>query len=204
MFYITSLSGSSNTYVPGRIRSNRLVKPTQGVSAILPKQLDQHVSSGALEIKDKNPYKQLNIEEPRREVNYAQDIMSTPVVSVSSRSAMREVNRIFTDKRFRHLPVVADDGNLVGIISDRQVLKYNSLHIVRKTDHESEPVTSVMVCEVLTATPDTLIRDIARIMFEERIGSVPIVNSKLALLGMITRSDILRTIITNGPIQLWI
>jgi CBS domain-containing protein len=60
-----------------------------------------------------------------------------------------------------------------------------------------------MVTQVLIATPDTPIRDIARTMVEERIGSLPILDLRDTLVGIITRSDILRALITHGPMRLW-
>jgi acetoin utilization protein AcuB len=60
-----------------------------------------------------------------------------------------------------------------------------------------------MVSEVLVATQDTLIRDAARTMIEERIGSLPIITEGNALAGIVTRSDILRALITHGPMRIW-
>jgi acetoin utilization protein AcuB len=57
---------------------------------------------------------------------------------------------------------------------------------------------------VLTAHPDTSIRDIARVFFEERIGAVPIVDRGETLVGIVTRSDILRTILNSAPLELWV
>ena len=41
-------------------------------------------------------------------------------------------------------------------------------------------------------------------MFTRHIGALPITDSKNKILGLITRSDILRSMIKHGPIQLWI
>ena len=65
-------------------------------------------------------------------------------------------------------------------------------------------VRDIMATPVLTAHADTEIREIARVLFEERIGAVPIVDSQGQLVGMVTRSDILRTIMNHAPLDLWI
>jgi acetoin utilization protein AcuB len=59
-----------------------------------------------------------------------------------------------------------------------------------------------MTSQVLTAHPDTSIRDIARVFFEERIGAVPIVDRGETLVGIVTRSNILRTILNSAPLEL--
>jgi len=61
-----------------------------------------------------------------------------------------------------------------------------------------------MTDRVLTAHPDTEIRTIARVLFEERIGAMPIVNEAGLPKGILTRSDILRTVMNQVPFELWI
>lgn len=94
------------------------------------------------------------------------------------------------------MPITSKAGVLTGILSDRNLLNLNLNH--------SEAVKSIATPEVITALPTTEIREIAKLMFEERIGSVPIVSVKGALVGIITRSDILRTVINKVPFELWI
>ena len=48
-----------------------------------------------------------------------------------------------------------------------------------------------------------LIRDIARTMIEERIGSLPFLDCEDTLVAIIPRSDIVRALITHGPMRLW-
>lgn len=54
------------------------------------------------------------------------DVMSAPVVSVTSDTAVDECMEIMTERRFRHLPVCDDGGELVGIISIGDVVKFKS------------------------------------------------------------------------------
>ena len=57
---------------------------------------------------------------------------------------------------------------------------------------------------VLVASPDTEIREVAKILFEHRIGAMPVISSSERLVGIITRSDILRTLVNRAPLELWI
>jgi acetoin utilization protein AcuB len=139
----------------------------------------------------------------QQELKFAHEIMTSPVNSIDAQTPMSEVNLIFTSKRFRHLPVVSTGQDLVGLISDRDTLRFNAAAVLEKKDPSKVNVSEIMVTGILTATPDTLIRDLARIMFEERIGSLPIVDSRLGLVGIVTRSDILRALLKHGPLRLW-
>ena len=57
---------------------------------------------------------------------------------------------------------------------------------------------------VITATPDTRIREIARLLIERRIGAMPIMDKYDNLVGIITRSDVLRAVVNHAPLELWV
>jgi acetoin utilization protein AcuB len=109
---------------------------------------------------------------------------------------------LFTKRRFRHIPVVNMHGKPVGIVSDRDILRaYVKGH---DQDVRVEPINTIMSKNVLTVFTDTAIRDAARVLFQERIGCLPVVDDQNVIIGLVTRSDILRTIITTVPLELWI
>ncbi len=152
---------------------------------------------------------QKQAQQERRPAILASQIMAFPVVTLPPEATMAEAWELIRTKRFRHVPVVSRKKGLVGIISDRDLLLEagNICSTVSQRDnagHEQMTIQGLIRRRVLTASHDTGIREIARILFEERIGSMPIVDDKGVLVGIITRSDILRTIINNAPLDLWI
>ena len=134
----------------------------------------------------------------------ARQIMASPVVSLPPDASLYEAWKLICDRRFRHVPVVDGDGRLLGIISDRDVL----LRVAGIAASEGEDaagggtsVRDIMHARVLTARPDTRVPQIARTLLEERIGSMPIVDDTAGLIGMITRSDILRTLVGHDQLE---
>lgn len=145
----------------------------------------------------------------RRPAILASQIMASPVVTLPPEATLSDAWELIRTKRFRHIPVVSSKNKLVGIISDRDLLLEAGIagDTVPPQGHAVPVHTTIQGLirrKVLTASPDTSIREIARILLEERIGSMPIVGNKGVLVGIITRSDILRTIINNAPLDLWI
>jgi CBS domain-containing protein len=61
-----------------------------------------------------------------------------------------------------------------------------------------------MSCRVLSATSTTEICEIAHIMLDEHEGAIPIFDSLPRLVGILTTSDILRAIVHQSPLELWI
>jgi CBS domain-containing protein len=131
----------------------------------------------------------------------AGQIMSQPVVSLTPATSLLDAWRLFRQRRFRHIPIVIDKDMLHGLVSDRDVLRYGF-------DHPGTLATTalsvLMQPRILTATADSEIREVVRVMFTQRIGSIPIVDPEGHLRGIITRSDILRVVMQNAPLELWI
>lgn len=134
---------------------------------------------------------------------FAEQIMTGPVQSLPHTSTIEEAIYFISSKRFRHVPVVNKDNVLLGIVSDRDLFKhYYKSHTTE--DRSKKLITDLIISRVLTATPDTHIREVAKILFDERIGAMPILDDKDTLIGIITRSDILRALINKAPLELWV
>lgn len=128
----------------------------------------------------------------------ASDIMSQPVISVRPDDSFEDLWDLICLSQFRHVPVLSDEDELVGIVSDRKIL--DALHAKGK---RPKKVRDVMVRYVLCANPTTEVNRIARIFIRERIGAMPIVNENNKLVGMLTRSDILRLIVQMPSFRIY-
>lgn len=136
-------------------------------------------------------------EEPKREVLRAAQIMSFPVVTLYSDETLERAWEIFQEHRFRHILVISRDGKLVGILSDRDMLRCDK-------DRKTTEVEEIMAINILSAARDTSVREIARAMFRERIGCMPIVDREGNVVGILTRSDVLRAIMNVSTLEFWI
>jgi acetoin utilization protein AcuB len=92
---------------------------------------------------------------------------------------------------FRHLPVVAADGSLVGIV-DRADLELFLAEAdspgVMKRQHRMD---QVMTCEVVSVPPDCPLEEAATLMVENKIGSLPVVEAG-RVVGIVTETDIFK------------
>ncbi|MBP9886983.1 MAG: CBS domain-containing protein [Leptospiraceae bacterium] len=143
--------------------------------------------------------------EERKQVFYAKDIMTANLITISPNDHIPKVEKLFHDNRFRHMPVVDNSYYLQGILSERDLLKF-TIENLRNEEIQLLPkkVEAIMQKKVLSAFPETPIREIARIMFEEKVGAVPILHKETKeLVGIITRSDILRRVMNHPPLDLY-
>lgn len=135
----------------------------------------------------------------------ARDLMSSPVHTLSSERTASEAWAEMTRRSIRHLPVTSIHGILVGIISDRDLLRQvpelTATTSLNPATHRK--LADLMTRRVVSAAPTTNIRDIARLMLDERIHAVPILDAHRRLVGMLTTHDLLRGIANHGPLELW-
>jgi len=140
---------------------------------------------------------------------HAYQIMTSPVVTLYQDTTITQAWKLFRERRFRHIPVVTQDRKIYGILSDRDLLRYAAISgkVPPYADSAPEATTNIstlLKTRVITASHDTEIRQVARILFEQRVGVMPIVSESGYLEGVITRSDILRTLINHAPLELWV
>jgi len=151
----------------------------------------------------------LELPKERGPALHAYQIMTAPVVTLFQETTITQAWKLFRERRFRHVPIITRDRKIFGILSDRDLLRYAAISgkIPPYGDNTPEAKTDIsglIKTRVITASQDTEIRQIARIMFEQRVGVMPIVTDAGLIDGIITRSDILRTLVNHAPLELWV
>jgi len=142
----------------------------------------------------------------------AKDIMTEKVITVRPETPLEEFARILIENRISGAPVVDKDGNLVGIITENDLINQNRrLHIptvIRlfdafimlespgKIKDEIKRITATKVwdiCtkEVVTVSEDTPLQEIATIMSEKKIHLLPVMRDK-RIVGIIGKADIIK------------
>ena len=145
------------------------------------------------------------------------DIMTKEVTSVKRETTVRELAEIFETRGFGTLPVVDDEGNLTGIVTESDLVEQGrNLHIPtvislfdwviplggeRTLERELQKMTAQTVGEIcstelVTVAPSDLVSTAADTMSDRKLHALPVVEGK-RLVGMISRIDIIRNLIRN-------
>jgi predicted transcriptional regulator len=146
----------------------------------------------------------------------ASDIMTTEVMTVKEETPLKELAEILYKNRINGVPVVDDEGLLVGIICESDLIrKDKKLHIPtvvalfdavfylessKNIEKEIKQISATTVSdlftrEVVTVDEKTLIDEIATIMTQKKIYTIPVMDGE-RLVGIVGKGDVIRTFIS--------
>jgi CBS domain-containing membrane protein len=120
------------------------------------------------------------------------DLMTRKIIAVGKDDTLENLEESMERFRFRHLPVV-DGDKLIGLVTHRDLLHASSSFL---SDRESErnklihkvPVGTIMQTEILTVEPTEKLLDVAKLMWESKLGCLPVVEGE-KLVGIVTEAD---------------
>jgi predicted transcriptional regulator len=124
------------------------------------------------------------------------DIMETKLVTISASERLSMVEDIMTLGRVRHMPVV-QGGELVGVVSERDLLRASLSELAEHRDAERRmflhvvEISRVMSSPPVVIGPDATIREAALLMADRKIGCLPVIEGG-RLIGLVTETDVLR------------
>jgi predicted transcriptional regulator len=125
----------------------------------------------------------------------AKDVMSDGVLSVSVDASVLEAARLLVNCRVSAMPVVDEAGTMTGIVSEADLMSDAADYIASHDGRRARKVADVMTRDVITASEDTPIAQIAHLMKGRNIKRIPILR-KGAIVGIVSRIDILRGLIS--------
>ena len=144
----------------------------------------------------------LHIKE-REAVVHAYQLMSHPVVTVPLALDIPVAWQRFREQPYHQLPVLDRQRRIVGILSERDFLRFLVIDGEQISYVPGKTVADAMTAEVITADPVTDVRRIAHVMLSYHLSAIPVVDEQDALIGLVSRSDILRAVTSDPPLSLW-
>jgi len=134
------------------------------------------------------------------------DVMTTRVVSVKKNASFRTMAAALRDHRVSAFPVLDDDGTVIGVVSEADMLAKEALDsdpagmpgmisgILRRREHEkARGITAgdLMTSPPITVAPDDTVQRAARLMYTRKVKRLPVVDADGRLVGIVSRADLL-------------
>ncbi len=145
----------------------------------------------------------------------AKDIMTSTVLTVTTETTIKELVDLFSQHNISGAPVVDEAGNLIGIVTENDLIdQTKKLHIPTvitildsifylenpiKMEKEMKKMAGTKVLDIycphpVSVKPDSTIEEIATIMAEKNIHTLPVLEDK-KIIGIIGKKDIIRTLV---------
>ena len=124
------------------------------------------------------------------------EIMTARPVTIHQDGLLRQALELLEQCQCRHLPVMNNHGQIVGILSDRDIrTALNSPHTLRERWQDEKLIDSVSVRAIMTPAPiviepNATVDDATRLMLDHRISCLPVMLGE-TVVGILTTSDIL-------------
>ena len=123
-------------------------------------------------------------------------IMTTALITAHPDTELSKIMQVLRDHNIRHMPVIDRQGILCGIISNRDMLV---AHVNAKNVEGERLATHIMSRELVTVRPETCAGLAAREMYDSKLGSLPVVDENMRLVGLITEADFVEMFASHAP-----
>lgn len=150
-----------------------------------------------------------NTGQPRHLLTRVDAIMSSPVTTIADTFKVEEAWQVLAQQHLGQAPVVDSDGMLVGLLSRADLMRPERLpgpesHALVWRALLMQSVAEIMWTPVPSVAADTDIRRVARVLLDTGLPGLPVVDDHGRVTGFVSRSDILRAVVADPPLDLWI
>ncbi|MFL6068857.1 MAG: CBS domain-containing protein [Gaiellaceae bacterium] len=142
------------------------------------------------------------------------NVMTRRVISVGPRAPLKEVARLLVSTRVSGLPVVDDDGSVIGVVSEADILakergrpgrgsllddllEVNGHEAVK---HDARDAADAMTSPPITIRPERAVAEAAALMLDRSVNRLPVVDHHGKLLGIVTRADLVRAFVREDEV----
>jgi CBS domain-containing membrane protein len=125
------------------------------------------------------------------------DLMTTTVKTLGRNESLKSADDVMRLGRFRHLPIIDEDGSLAGIVSQRDLFHGGLLRALGYGSFARDKalgdllIKEAMKTDVLTTHPDAALSEAAALMLERKVGCLVVVDAG-KIVGILTEADFVR------------
>ncbi len=125
------------------------------------------------------------------------DLMCHELYTLKTTDTVQQARELMLTQQIRHIPIVNEDNELLGLVSKRDVLAASVSTLADLQESERDeieshiPISKIMIKEVVIAEENTHLFEAARFMLETKQGCLPVMNES-KLVGVLTEADFVR------------
>ncbi|MGB3450132.1 MAG: CBS domain-containing protein [Giesbergeria sp.] len=143
----------------------------------------------------------------RQPLSHVRDVMTKGALTVQPDAVVNHAWQTLAEHGVSQAPVVGTQGRVVGLLLRADMAPLELLpepgHIQAAIALARRTVSEVMVSPIPTVSPDTDLRRVASVLLDTGLPGLPVTDEYGSLVGFISRTDILRAVAADPPLDLW-
>ena len=161
-------------------------------------------SDGSISNEAKNAYKQVANLDTRHDIYHVEDIMTRGVIYIEDSMTISECYEAMKEHNVQQLPIIADNElHLKGMVTANDILYHIMDDIDYAKSNTDKHIYDISTKKIITTDPISDIRRVAKVMCDFDLNAIPVVNGNDVLVGIVTRSNILKAVSSIPHMQIW-
>jgi acetoin utilization protein AcuB len=150
-----------------------------------------------------NSYKKMANIDTSDIVFHVKDIMTKDCIYIDSKSTIQDAYNVLREFKIGQMPIVSFGKRIMGMIDKKMILNLlmedieNSKHILERK------IEDIYLAQIITTDPLTDIRKVAKVMIDFKLHAIPIVTENDTLIGIVSKTDIIKAVSHIPQFQLW-
>jgi CBS domain-containing protein len=116
------------------------------------------------------------------------EIMVSDLHTLEANNTLQDAVELMKSKKIRHIPIVGSNNQLLGLVTQRDILAASSPDSTNKQQEMSTPLNAIMITKLDTVNKDTDLRQAALFLQQHKHGCLPVVEDN-TLVGLVTDTD---------------
>lgn len=159
--------------------------------------------STAQNINAVNTYKKMANIDTSEEVYHVRDIMTKDCIYIDNHSTIIDAYNILKKYKVSQIPVVSFGKKIIGLINKKIILNLIIDDIENTNFTLNKKLDDIYLPEVITVDPISDIRRVAKVMLDFKLDAIPVVDDNDTLIGIVSKTDIIKAVSTIPKLQLW-
>lgn len=183
--------------------SEVVLKPKEGFIQDFTDAQKEQEQKGSLNQSAINKYKKMANIDTSEPVYHVKDIMTKDCIIIDNKSTILDAYNLLKDNQVSQLPVVSFAKKIVGLIDKKIILNLMMEDITNAEDILLRRIDDIYLPELITVDPVSDIRRVSKVMIDFKLDALPVVDEEDILLGILSKTDIIKAISSLPRLQLW-
>jgi len=150
-----------------------------------------------------NSYKKIAKMDTNEVVYHLEDIMTHKCIVIDKERLVLDAYEILKEKQITQIPIVTESGKIVSLINKKIILNLLMDDISNHKEILNRSLEGLDLPRFITADPISDIRRVAKVMIERKLDAIPVVNQDDFLVGIVSKTDIIRALSYIPNLKLW-